>query len=155
MAGPGIVIIAALTTAWIALRSSDGLVTEEYYKQGLAAGETLARSRHAAALGIAAALRMQENQISIRLSARQELAPMPEALNLTLSHPTRAGIDQKGVLRRQGETYVGQLHLPASGHWLVVIGDEDNTWRLMGSVVLPANKETVIGGMDSADAPQS
>lgn len=43
MSGPVIVIIAALVSAYIAVRSSDGLVTEDYYKQGLAAGETLAK----------------------------------------------------------------------------------------------------------------
>lgn len=40
MAGPLIVIIAGLVTAWLAVTSSDGLVTDDYYKKGLAAGET-------------------------------------------------------------------------------------------------------------------
>ena len=155
MSGPIIVIIAALTSAWIAIKSSDGLVSEDYYKQGLAAGETLARSRHAAQMGITAGLRMSEDSVSVRLSAEQAAMTMPASLHVTLSHPTRAGIDQKSVLLRQGGAYVGKLNLPASGHWLVVIEDDARTWRLMGSVVLPVAKETVIGGGDSASAPQS
>lgn len=155
MSGPIIVIIAALVSAWIAIKSSDGLVTEDYYKQGLAAGETLTRNRRAEELGISAGLSMREDTVSVRLSSHRPDMPLPAALNVMLSHPTRAGIDQKSVLQLQGDRYVGELHLPASGHWLIVIEDDAKTWRLMGSLVLPVAKETVIGGGDSASAPQS
>ena len=155
MAGPAIVIVAGLTTAWLAIKSSDGLVTEDYYKQGQAAGETLARSRHAEELGISAGLRLAGDTIKLRLTAKQADMAMPPALLVTLSHPTRAGIDQKSTLRREDAAYVGELRLPASGHWLILVEDEARTWRLMGSVVLPAAKETVIGGSDSAGLPKS
>ncbi|MEW6513177.1 MAG: FixH family protein [Pseudomonadota bacterium] len=143
MSGPILVIIAAFVSAWIAIRSSDGLVTEDYYKQGLVAGETLTRSKHAEELGISAGLRLTDEQVSIRLTSRQ--TEKPAALNVTLSHPTRAGIDQKSVLKLNGEVYAGKLNLPASGHWLVLVEDEAKTWRIMGSVMLPAAGEVVIG----------
>jgi len=147
MSGPIIVIIAALTSAWIAIRSSDGLVTEDYYKQGQAAGETLTRSKHAEELGIAAGMRLTDDQVLIRLTGRQ--TEQPAALNVTLSHPTRAGIDQKAVLKPRGDVYAGKLNLPASGQWLVLIEDEARTWRVMGSVVLPAAGEVVIGAAEA------
>lgn len=155
MAGPAIVIVAGLVTAWLAIKTSDGLVTEDYYKQGLAAGETLARSRHAEELGVSAGLRLAGDTVRVRLNAKQPEMVMPPGLIVTLSHPTRAGIDQKSTLRREDAGYVGELRLPASGHWLILIEDEARTWRLMGSVVLPAAKETVIGGSDSAGLPES
>ena len=145
MAGPAIVIVAGLVTAWLAVTSSDGLVTEDYYKQGLAVGETLARSRHAEKMGLTAALSLTAEGIRVRLDSTAGMTS-PPALNVTLSHPTRAGLDQQSRLRRDGDTYVGAMHLPASGHWLVLVEDEGKTWRLMGSVVLPAANETVIGG---------
>lgn len=148
MSGPIIVIIAALTSAWIAIKSSDGLVTEDYYKQGLAAGETLARSKHAEELGVAAGLHLTAEQISIRL--HMQASSLPTALIVTLSHPTRAGIDQKSLLKLTGDAYVGKLNLPASGHWLVLVEDEARTWRVMGSVMLPATGEVMIGGSDSS-----
>lgn len=147
MSGPIIVIIAALISAWIAIRSSDGLVTEDYYKQGLEAGETLARSKRAVELGISAGLRLTEDQVQIRLASGQD--ERPEVLSLTLSHPTRAGIDQKSQLRQSGDAYVGKLNLPASGQWLVLIEDEGRTWRVMGSVMLPAAGEVVIGASET------
>jgi len=68
-------------------------------------------------------------------------------LRLSLSHPTRAGLDQAVELQAvDRQTYVGDLRLPASGHWIVVIEDDARTWRLTGNVVLPAQGETVIGG---------
>lgn len=152
MAGPAIVIVAGIFTAWLAVRSSDGLVAEDYYKLGLAAGQTVARSRRAEELGIVAALRLSSESMQVRLQA----GPMepPPALLVTLSHPTRAGLDQQLRLARSGDGYAAAMHLPASGHWLVLIEDEGKTWRLMGSVLLPAAKETLIGGT-AADRPQS
>lgn len=148
MSGPIVVIIAAFVSAWIAIRSNDGLVTEDYYKQGLAAGETLARSKRAEEMGISAGLRLTDDRVLIRLVSRQP--EKPAALHVTLSHPTRAGIDQKSVLRPQGDLYAGTLNLPASGHWLVLIEDEARTWRVMGSVMLPATGEVAIGATDTA-----
>lgn len=144
MSGPVIVIIAALVSAYIAVRSSDGLVTEDYYKQGLAAGETLAKDQHAKELGVVAGLRLTEDRVQVSLRTSQGMA-MPSALVVMLSHPTRAGVDQKAVLKPSGSAYVGELNLPASGHWLVLVEDEAKTWRVMGSVMLPAAGEVLIG----------
>ena len=146
MIGPSVVVVAGIYTAWLAVSTSDGLVTEDYYKQGQMVGETLVQSRRAEELGIVAGLRLANDSIRIRLSTRQADAPMPPTLVVMLSHPTRAGLDQRSVLKPAGDTYVGDLQLPASGHWLVLIEDEAKTWRLMGSVVLPAANETIIGG---------
>mgnify|MGYP000916835605 FL=1 len=34
MSGPGLVVIAGVVTAWIAFSGADGLVADDYYKQG-------------------------------------------------------------------------------------------------------------------------
>jgi hypothetical protein len=153
MIGPGMVIVAGIVTAWLAVSSSDGLVADDYYKRGLAAGETLVRSRHAEQLGLQAALRMTDRTLSVRLSARQAHMEMPPGLLVTVSHPTRAGLDQTASLKYDGERYLGDFRLPASGHWLVLIEDEARTWRLMGSVMLPAATESMIGGSGNIPAP--
>jgi hypothetical protein len=146
MAGPFAVIAASGVTAWLVLQSNDGLVSEDYYKQGLVAGETVAKSKHAETLGIAARLGLTSEGLRIQLSAKQAGMDLPASLHVTLSHPTRAGLDKEIRLRRDGDTYVGEMHLPVSGHWLVLIEDEGKTWRLLGSVVLPSAQEIVIGG---------
>ncbi len=150
--GPLIVVVASLVTAWIAYATSDGLVTDDYYKQGLAVDRTLARSKEAVSLGLEVRARFTAEGVDLNLiSAADNNFVPPKALNLTLSHPTRAGLDQAVTLAAANGHYAGKIRLPASGHWLVLVEDDAKTWRLMGNVVLPALGETVIGGLSPAD----
>lgn len=150
--GPLIVVVASLVTAWIAYATSDGLVTDDYYKQGLAADRTLARSKEAVSLGLEVRARFTAEGVDINLiSAADNNFVPPKALSVTLSHPTRAGLDQSVTLAAANGHYAGSIRLPASGHWLVLVEDDAKTWRLMGNVVLPALGETVIGGLAPAD----
>jgi hypothetical protein len=147
MAGPAIVIVAAFGTAWLAVSTSDGLVTDDYYKRGLVVGQTIARSEVADKLGLQVRARFTAEGVDLGLTAAPgQSFTLPNALTLTLSHPTRAGLDQTVPLSLAGGHYVGKFRLPASGHWLVLVEDDAQSWRLMGNVVLPASGETVIGG---------
>jgi hypothetical protein len=152
MSGPFVVVIAAFASAWIALSTSDGLVADDYYKQGLSVGETIARSDRAAELGLSARMKLtvEGATVSLAASANGQFS-LPAAIRVTLSHPTRAGLDQAVVLPLQGTVYGGKLRLPAAGHWLILIEDDVKSWRLMGSVVLPAAGDIVIGGVEAAD----
>ena len=150
MAGPAIVVVAAIASAWIAVSSSDGLVADEYYKEGLKASETLAKSDRARVLGIAAHMSLGQDELRLRLSGKPDFV-MPPKLDATLSHPTRAGVDQHVNLELKDGVYAGALNLPTSGHWLLLIEDDAKTWRLMATVLLPSSGEIVIGGETPAD----
>lgn len=151
-AGPFIVVIAAFYTAWLAIKSNDGLVTDDYYKKGLAANQTIARSEQATKWGLTAGVRIVGEVLSIRLQATDAGFVMPPTLAVTISHPTRAGLDQSKVLVRNGDVYSGEVRLPAAGHWLLLLEDERKTWRLMGNVILPANGETTLGSRAAVGA---
>jgi len=151
MTGPFVVVIAGIYTAWLAIATADGLVTDDYYKKGLVVNQTIAASERAKKLGISVGVRVTDSGFVARLKAADPAFTMPPTLVLTLSHPTRAGLDQSMVLSREGDAYSGHLRLPSSGHWLVLFEDETKSWRLMGNVVLPASGETVIGGGETAD----
>jgi hypothetical protein len=153
MAGPFIVVVAALITAWIAVKTNDGLVTEDYYKKGLTANLTIAQSDRAVALGIEAALQLTSEQITVRLFANDHSLIMPGRISVTFSHPTRAGLDQQATLEKQGDAYISKFRLPLSGHWLVLIEDEAHNWRLLGNVSLPAAGEIRLGGVVAAGPP--
>lgn len=144
-AGPFIVVVAALYTAWLAVVSNDGLVTDDYYRKGLSANQTIARSEQAIRMGLVAGVRITSDNLTVRLQASDKSFVMPPTLAVAITHPTRAGLDQSRVLARNGDLYSGEVRLPAAGHWLVLIEDERKTWRLLGNVILPANGETVIG----------
>jgi hypothetical protein len=66
-AGPAIVVVAGIFTAWLAVISNDGLVTDDYYRKGLAANQTIARSEQATRLGLVAGIRIAEDRLSVRL----------------------------------------------------------------------------------------
>lgn len=144
-AGPSIVVVAALYTAWLAVVSNDGLVTDDYYRKGLSANQTIARSEQATRMGLVAGVRIAADNLTVRLQASDKTFALPPTLAVTITHPTRAGLDQSRVLVRDGDLYSGEVRLPAAGHWLVLIEDERKTWRLLGNVILPANGETLIG----------
>lgn len=150
MAGPFVVVVAALVTAWIAVKTNDGLVTEDYYKKGLAINQTLLRSEQARKVGLVAGVRIAAGTLSVRLRAADSHFVLPPTVLATISHPTRAGLDQSGLLVRAGDIYTGTVRLPAAGHWLILLEDEKKTWRLLGNVVLPANGETLIGAVNTS-----
>jgi hypothetical protein len=152
-AGPFIVVVAGIYTAWLAVKSNDGLVTDDYYRKGLSVNQTIARSEEAAKMGLVAGVRVSEDALSVRLQASGKSFVMPPTLVATITHPTRAGLDQSRLLVRAGEIYSGEFRLPAAGHWLVLLEDEGKTWRLMGNVVLPANGETLIGAPAAGPTP--
>ncbi len=151
MAGPFVVVVASIYTAWLAYSTSDGLVTDNYYKEGLAVNKTIALSEAAEALGIEARARFTAEGVKVALMAAADSNfPLPKAIQLTLSHPTRAGLDQKATLVLEDGGYVGLFRVPASGHWIALIEDVAGTWRLVGNVMLPAQGEIVIGGLAAA-----
>ena len=107
-AGPGVVVVAGIVTAWIAVTTSDGLVADDYYKQGLAVNQKLARNDAAARMQLEARLRLSAGRIELRLASRAA-APLPARLRVTLAHPTRGGEDQIFVLAGESGTYAGQI----------------------------------------------
>ncbi len=143
MAGPGLVVVAGIVTVWIAVTTSDGLVADDYYKQGLAVNQKLARNDAAAAMQFEASVRLAAGRIDLKLASRAD-APMPARVRVTLAHPTRGGEDQIVVLTGDKGVYAGQIAALGPGRWLVVIEDEAGIWRMAGSVQLPDAPEAVF-----------
>ena len=143
--GPLLVVVASFVSAWIAIKSNDGLVSEDAYREGLAVQETISRSEKATALGLVAHVRVTSDTLSVVLTTSAPDFQSPSALRVTVSHPTRAGLDQTELLPRQGAGYSARFRLPAAGHWLVLLEDDTKNWRMMGSVVLPTGGEFLIG----------
>ncbi len=140
MAGPATVVVAGLFTAWLAVRSDDGLVVDDYYRQGLAINKILSRSEAAARRGIRAELHLADGRVRVLLSGAGD-----GALTLQLAHPTRAGMDQSVSLTMvQPGVYEGRLKPTQPGRWHVVL--ERSGWRLAGAWTLPAAQVLTLGG---------
>ncbi len=151
MSGPFIVVVAGLFTAWLAVTTNDGLVTEDYYKKGMSINQTVAQSASAERLGLRADLSVSAERMTIMLSANDASFRPPPSIKVIVSHPTRAGLDQSRTMALIEGAYTASFQLPAAGHWVVLIGDEGQTWRLMGNVILPSSGKIEIGaGHDAA-----
>lgn len=129
--GPAIVVVAGFATLFIAVRTDDGLVADDYYARGLAINRQLERGARADALGLAATVDVRADGSSAVTLEGGGSAPdaRPAALRLRLAHPTRAGEDLATTLVRAGDVrYEGRLPAPEAGRWLVIV--ETDAWRL-------------------------
>src|SRR5215831_12935369 len=88
MSGPAAVLVAGAITTWIAFRTADGLVTDDYYKQGLAINKVLKREETAQRLGIAARVTLYPDRLDVRIDGAK-----PEIVYANLTHTTRGGHD--------------------------------------------------------------
>lgn len=132
IAGPALVVIAGVVTVWLAVVSNDGLVTDDYYKQGLAVNQRLQRDHAAGDLGLSADVMRAGENIRLLLRAEGDVQ-LPVVLAFKLAHPTRAGQDQAVQMSSEGQGfYSGRLAGEATGRWLVSIEDPAGKWRLQG-----------------------
>ena len=127
-------IVAAAITLWLAIRSNDGLVADDYYKQGLAINQVTSRDRRAAELELRGEMSLDAGRQLVRVVLNGgKLTAMPGILLLKLSHPTRGGLDQSLNLVADGTGfYSGKLTAPLSGRWHVTLEDDKREWRLVG-----------------------
>lgn len=126
MAGPAAVLVAGAATIWIAVASADGLVAEDYYRQGLTINKVLAREEAARTLGLSARVDLRDGQLVVILHGQG-----PEALFAHLAHATRAGHDLRVRLAPAGQgVYQAELPPLPAGRWRIVIEDPRSTWRI-------------------------
>lgn len=128
-------VVAGFYTLWLAVRSADGLVVDDYYREGLAINRELARDERATALGLEASILLTATRFDLQLSAATT-STLPAQLKVQLLHPTRRGLDRTLLLNATAPGhYASQLTPLPAGRWHVLIEHAD--WRLSQRVLLP------------------
>ena len=131
MAGPAAVLVAGAITTWIAFSTSDGLVAEDYYRQGLGINRSLARADAARNAGVVAHLEFAGDRSRIAVTLEGPFAP--QTLELRFAHATRAGLDRHLRLARTGERrYEAAFQPLAQGHWRLSVDDPGRSWSIAG-----------------------
>lgn len=131
---PAVAVVAGMITLRLALVSNDGLVVDDYYKQGKAINRVLARDDEAARLGLSAVVQFnwETSAMQAQLSAREAFA-FPEVIETKFMHRTRAGFDQTLELKHvNAGLYRATLPKLAVGGWHVSL--EAGAWRLLGTI---------------------
>ena len=122
-------VIMGIIMISLAIRSDDGLVVDDYYKQGLEINMVLERDRAAVFYGLEMDLSVDETgkRITVHLNGNN-IFTMPETLYARFIHRTRSGFDQSLTLTRSHDgNYHGSMPELARGNWDVLI--EADNWR--------------------------
>jgi hypothetical protein len=131
MAGPAAVIVAGVFTTVLAYRTEDGLVADDYYKQGLAINRVLKRDERARELNLAAVASFAGDRVRVVL---RDAGEAPRELRLRLIHPTRSGRDRSLILTSTAPgVYDGTVAGIYGEMRRLVLEDAGATWRLIGT----------------------
>ncbi len=132
IAFPLAAVIGGIATLILAIRSWDGLVVDDYYKQGLEINKVLARDDAAAAAGYHAELFLDPDRVTVKLTSTRGAA-LPSGLKLSFIHATRAGLDRSLDVPRDGDGhYSAPLGALPPGHWHIHI--ETPEWRIVEQI---------------------
>lgn len=144
-AGPAVVILASLVTAWLALTRTDNVVADDYYKLGLTINRRIAATAPMPAVGATVEI---ESSGTVRVHLSQT-TPLPVRLRMTVSRPAQHVPSYALALEhRQDRDFVGVL--PDLGVGRRVIALEADGWKLPVTIVERLPASLVLG---AADAP--
>ncbi len=145
IAGPALVVVASLTSAWLAVKTDDGLVAGDYYKQGLLINLKLGGGSPAAAPEPSALVAVADDG-AVRVRLRYE-GPAPDHVRLSLHHPG----DPAQVLAlapAADGAWVGTIDAQSPGRWIVAL--ESDLWRLPVTTVQGRLREIRLGAASAA-----
>lgn len=130
---PLIAVVAATTSAIIAVRGADSVLPERYHAEGNKLDADYARSAKAASLGLSA-----DVSVGIDGECRVQLAGAaspPGTLRLDLTHATRPDLDRHvKLLGNDRQAFGAPCTALAHGHWLLELADDSAGWILRGEL---------------------
>ncbi len=151
IAGPAVVVVAGFITFYLAASTFDGMVSDDYYKQGKEINMQLVRDEHAAQMGLTAQVLVSPDMKTVSVTASSK-APLEGPLLLRLMHPASESFDQTIELRAQGAgRYVGTLKPHNANHWYLRLEDTSGQWRVQGEW-RPSEGNAVLLGTPKLEA---
>ena len=129
-------IVAGFYTLYLAIVSYDGLVADDYYKEGLAINKRIEKQQNAEQLGLDAELQVNTDSklLLVNLSSSTGFE-YPETLSVTMSHTTRQGHDQELQVNYLGNIhYRGDMEALIPGSWIVSM--QSDNWRVNKVITL-------------------
>ena len=130
-------IVMGVIMIWLAVTTDDGLVADDYYKQGMAINRDLHRDAQAQEMALSAELEMNEIDGLIRVNLafnKGVLESYPDALQLKLQYATHDHNDVHLELNHgQTDQYIGMVRQPLiQGKWYIELSQGE--WRLNGAM---------------------
>lgn len=131
---PALAVVGGVVTTMLAVQTDDGLVVDDYYKQGLEINRTLERDQAALDYQIDADIQFNQELEEVFMSVTSASNfVFPANLAVTFLHATRSGMDKEvNMILTEDNIYRGNLPALAPGKWYVHI-QRDN-WRLIKTI---------------------
>ncbi|MEJ2043895.1 MAG: FixH family protein [Reinekea sp.] len=126
-----ILVCASFYLLYLAITTNDGVVLDNYYRDGKGYVLRTEEDQFARSANLAADLQIIEKQVTLKMTGN--LAPMPEKLLLILSHPTEQNLDVTTTLTHRGMgEYTGALPETVSGRRILQLQpvETEQGWRL-------------------------
>lgn len=137
-------VVGSFVTWWIASQRFDGLVSEDYYKEGMAIHQVFERNAQARAMGLSARLRVEGETLELYLTSNNRPA-FAQDLKLTIVHPTQSGEDLELDLWPVAEgVYRAVLPPMHAARRQLVLEPGDRSWRLTGQWQAPFSGERML-----------
>lgn len=134
-------VIAGIVTINLAIESDDGLVVDDYYKQGLGINQSLRRDQLARDMALDALLFVDQKTLKLRFNVDMN----DPVLQLTFIHPTQGHRDVKVNLQRFSENaYEAELPAALHGNWNLLLEPEDKSWRISGRINLDSENSSPL-----------
>ena len=137
MAGPAIVVVAAIVTFMIAQENNSDLVSDDYYKDGKHIDMDIKRDQEAVSRDIHAQILISPDNQAAKVFISGHFDSKAE-IKLTFLHPAKKAYDQSVVLQPSGDALSGNKAeyqatfkpLYNAKHWYVRLEDGNHVWRV-------------------------
>lgn len=131
---PTAAVILGLSMVYFALMNPHSMVSDDYYKEGLAINRKLQLDRQARDWGLKGEVQLEGK--TLLLTFDKPLPLMHQALTAKAIHPTLADKDQTLVLTSNDQQqFIGLLAYPLEkAHYKLHIISNQHQWRLKVSV---------------------
>jgi uncharacterized protein len=129
-------VIMGVVMIWLAVDTDDGLVADDYYKQGMAINDVIILDTRAAELKLNATIEFKPSDKVIRLKFDKGLLERyPDKLRLKFQHATRANSDIEVIMSHGlDDQYIGHLDKVISeGVWYFEVDNKGmaaDEWKL-------------------------
>lgn len=130
-------VILSSIMVTVAVVGKDSLVSDNYFKDGMAINQTIEQDHLAKSFGLKPILSMNEKEIKLQLISTKEI-PAQAFLTLKLLHPTVGDKDIVIKLLPSGNgLYLGDLPHAVEGRRYIDLYAFDNSWRLREEIFTP------------------
>ena len=156
------VVVACMITVVLAVKSDDGLVIDNYYREGLAINRSLNANDTAITLGVNGRVDVEPQLITVDIHSAQGLLTSSE-LSLRWVHPTNRRLDANIALlfnnasglpdgyRWQLNPQTMGLHEQWQSHrWHIVLSSnaapsaEQGSWRIQGELPVCCERAAIL-----------